>query len=157
MSRSDRSLARRTLVHVAVLVGGSALLVAILSLALIAVARAILPPRAEAAGEEARPSSTGKLAAGAEEARPARGARRDPEAEPAEEGEAARPARTTPESESWPKCCDTLRELSRTAPPGQRGAYSAALGACNGLAGSPQARQVIQHMLEGRDLPEACQ
>jgi hypothetical protein len=156
LDRSDRSLARRTLVHVAVFAGGSALLVAILSVALIAVARALLPAPADADREEERPATTARAAA-AEEARPRRRARADAEAEPAEDGEAARPARAAPESESWPKCCDALQAMTRTAPPGEKNSYMAAAGACRGLTGSAQGRQVVQHMLEGRDLPEACQ
>lgn len=152
MSLSDRSLVRRTLVHVAAFVGGSVLLIGLLSAVLISVARAILPAQEEPAEEEAPPAATSRAAS----ARGVRPARRDEE--PAsDEGERARPAPDKPEVDRWPQCCDALDDIAKSAPSGEKGTYLAAASACRGLAGSPRGRQVIQNMLDERPLPDACE
>ncbi len=57
-------------------------------------------------------------------------------------------------------CCAALQQNSVSAPPQQKGAYLAALGACNALRSSPQGRaglSSVRALLAGAGVPAACQ
>ncbi|AKT42665.1 hypothetical protein [Chondromyces crocatus] len=152
MASTDRSLTRRTLIHIAVFAGGSVALLALLSGLLLWVSGRVVPAVVEV--REDASAGVSKRA----------GPRRAPGIEPQREGSASEaveessvePAEPHPEEERWARCCDALDRAARQAPAEDRLIYQAAQRACRGVLGDAKGGEAIRAMLKEENLPPEC-
>lgn len=70
------------------------------------------------------------------------------------------PQKERPAGKDIPACCTALRMSARSAAPGHKGRYLAAAGACDALrhsaATAQQLTKIMQQVLSGATVPEAC-
>ncbi|EYF01985.1 hypothetical protein [Chondromyces apiculatus] len=160
MASSDRSLARRTLKQVALFAVGSALFVALTSTLLVVIARALLPP--EPLVEGARPAravdeaSTEDQAPAAATSRARPGRRRGVPTTSPKSAASVAVEKADAEEAQWARCCDALEETAKKSSPEDRLVYHAAIGACRGTLGKPNARDSIRTLIQGKSLPPEC-